>query len=115
VADAVALIYTTFPDASAARRVAQSLLDEGAIACANIFAPHAAVYLWQGAAREEAEVGALFKTTPERAEAAAQRLAALHPYDTPAILHWPARASAGFAAWVADATTDCGTARTVGR
>lgn len=99
----IALIYTTFPDAAAARGAARALLDEGLIACANVFAPHAALYRWEGAVRQEAEVAALLKTTPERAEQAAQRLAALHPYDTPAILRLPAGADPAFAAWVAQA------------
>lgn len=98
--DRIALLYATFPDAGAARAAARALLDARLIACANIFAPHTAVYRWDGAVQEGAEVAALFKTTQGQARAAAARIAELHPYDTPAILTLGAEAAPAFAAWV---------------
>ena len=96
----IALLYVTFPDAGAAGAAARALLDAQLIACANILAPHTAVYRWEGTVQEGAEVAALLKTTRGRAQDAAARVAELHPYDTPAILTLDADAAPAFAAWV---------------
>jgi periplasmic divalent cation tolerance protein len=99
--DRIALLYATFPDAGAARAAARALLEARLIACANIFAPHTALYRWEGEVAEEGEVAVLFKTTRAQARAAAARIADLHPYDTPALMILDAEAAPAFAAWVA--------------
>ncbi|MEM6586375.1 MAG: divalent-cation tolerance protein CutA [Pseudomonadota bacterium] len=81
-----ALIYAPFPDADTARSIASSLLDEGLAACANIFDPIESVYVWQGRVESAQESAALFKTTEAQVERAVNRLGALHPYETPAIV-----------------------------
>lgn len=84
--DTMALIYTTWPDAESAQSAAARLLEEGLIACANILAPARSVFRWAGEVQVETEVPALFKTAPARASQLAERIAALHPYDEPAII-----------------------------
>ena len=94
------LIYTTWPDVETAKAAAATLLQEKLIACANIFAPHPAVYEWQGAVQSESEVAVLFKAPAQNAQPLQQRIAALHPYETPAILHLNvAQAPEAFLAW----------------
>ena len=81
-----ALIYTPLPDAQTARSIAGILLEENLIACANILGPVESVFRWKGKQESATETGVLFKTTAQRLERAVSRLAALHPYETPAII-----------------------------
>lgn len=81
-----ALIYSPLPDAETARGIAGALLDEGLIACANIFASVESVFVWEGKRESATETGLLLKTTAEKLDRAVSRLAALHPYATPVIV-----------------------------
>ena len=88
-----ALVWCPFPDAESARSAADALLDDRLIACANIFGSVESRFVWDGARATGSEVGVLFKTTPERLDDVVERLGALHPYDTPAIIGWQADAA----------------------
>lgn len=83
-----ALIWSPFGSLEQARPVAETLVHEGLIACANILPRIVSVFHYEGKAQSADEVGVLFKTHPELLDAATQRLAQLHPYDTPAICGW---------------------------
>ncbi len=98
----IALLYTLFPSAMEASDVSQKLLTEGLIACANRMAPCVSHYMWEDALHSEEEYPVLFKTAPDAAEAAMERLRSLHSYDTPAITAWLAEGTAQFAGWVKD-------------
>ena len=95
-----AILYSLFESEEDAKRVARTLVEEELVGCANIGAGVTSIYRWHGALEEAREVPVLFKLAPERLEAAKARLADLHPYDEPAILHWTAGSSAGYAAWL---------------
>lgn len=84
----VSLIYSTFGSAEEARRVALALLQEKLIACANHLAPVVSQYEFRGHFHEEQEFPVLLKTSVEKAGPAMARLAALHSFETPAILQW---------------------------
>lgn len=83
-----ALIWCPFPDRDSARQTASLLLDEKLIACANLVGEMESVFEWNGERDSAAETGVLFKTDASLLDAAVERLAALHPYDTPAIMGW---------------------------
>lgn len=83
-----ALIWCPFGDEPSAARVAEMLLDEGLINCANIMPAMRSLYVWRGVRGEDRETGVLFKTDSQRLDKAVARLEALHPYDTPAVLGW---------------------------
>jgi periplasmic divalent cation tolerance protein len=85
-----ALIWCPFADEAEAEAAAGSLLDEGLVACANIFPAIRSLYRWQGERGEARECGALFKTHPALLDRAIARLEALHPYQAPAIVGWRA-------------------------
>ena len=89
-----ALIWAPFADEASAAAAAAQLLDERLIACANILPPMRSLYTWQGERGEAVEVGVLFKTDASLLDAAAARIAELHPYDTPAVLGWRCDAAA---------------------
>lgn len=104
---AMGLLYTTWPDAGGAEAAAEVLLGEGLIACANILGESRSVFQWREEIRHERETIALFKTSRKRAEAAAARIAQLHPYDEPAILNLsvdPSGSAANFLSWVEQTT-----------
>ncbi len=88
-----ALVWCPFPDRATAREIASRLLDEKLVACANIVGTIEALFAWDGERGEGDEVAVLFKTTADRLDAAVERLGALHPYDTPAVLGWRCEAA----------------------
>lgn len=81
-----ALIWCPFPDRESARRIANSLLDENLVACANLLGAIESIFQWQGNRDSAQEIGVLFKTDAAVLKRAVARLAVLHPYDTPAIM-----------------------------
>jgi periplasmic divalent cation tolerance protein len=100
-AEVPALIWCPFPDAASAAAIADALLDEGLVACANILPGITSHYVWNGERGSGEEVGTLFKTNAAVLAAATARLAELHPYDEPAIVGWHCDAAAsGTVAWL---------------
>lgn len=98
-----ALIWCPFADEESAALAADRLLDEGLVACVNILPPMRSLYLWQGSKHEAAEIGAVFKTDATLLERAVERLAELHPYETPSVIGWRADAAAqATAAWLGE-------------
>lgn len=89
-----ALVWCTFPDRASAEGVARQLLDERLIVCANITEGMTSVFLWQGSVDHATECGALFKTSADVLDTVVERIAALHPYQTPAVMGWPCPAAA---------------------
>jgi len=83
-----ALAYCPFPDRESARTIAATLLDEKLIACANLLPGVESLFEYEGRCESETEIGALFKTVTEKADALIARLGELHPYETPAIVAW---------------------------
>ena len=100
----VALLHVTFGTAAEAERIGRLMIEERLAACVNLLGPCASIYRWQGEVETATEYRALFKTTPQLARELADRIAALHSYDLPAIEMWPAAAGDAIAAWVDDST-----------
>lgn len=88
-----ALIWSPFGSAEEARSVAETLLQENLIACANILPQVVSVFHYEGRVQSGSEVGVLFKTHPALLDSATSRLAELHPYDTPAVCGWLAESA----------------------
>lgn len=96
-----ALIWCPFPDEAAAARAAAVLLDEGLVACANLVPAIRSLFVWSGERGEAREAGALFKTRAGLLDRAVERLCALHPYETPAVVGWRCDAAgAATLAWL---------------
>lgn len=95
------ILYTTCPSADACKKIADVLINEKLVACANITPHIMSVFLWDGAVQTENEAAMILKTTPERAAHAAKRLRELHPYEVPAIMTWSATSdNDAYSAWV---------------
>ena len=98
----LALLYATAPDADAAASLARTLVEERLIACGNVLPGVRSVYRWEETVTESAEAVLICKTTAAKADAAAVRLAELHPYDVPAVVRLDAGSgAAAFVGWVA--------------
>lgn len=98
---AAALIWCPFPDQPAALAAINTLLDEKLVACGNVLPGVTSVFVWNGKKDSAREVGALLKTNTDLLDAAAARLAEIHPYDEPAVLGWRCdAAAAGTLAWL---------------
>ena len=96
-----ALIYCPFPDPASARKVGQTLLDEGLIGCINIGGSISSLFEWAGERSEGEECPVILKTDAALLDQAVARLEDLHPYDSPAVLGWPCIASPGTREWLA--------------
>lgn len=85
----IVLIYSTYPDAAAARRTAEALVAAKLAACVNILAPMQSVYAWQGKIETNSETAAIFKTSRALAQTLIETARPLHPYDIPCFLIQP--------------------------
>lgn len=95
------LLYTTVKNKQEALAIAEALLAEKLVACANILPPHTAVYHWQGAMQQEEEVLMLLKTSTAVESRVMARIAQLHSYNCPCILALPVEAAEpAFAQWI---------------
>ena len=100
------VVLTTMPDEDAAGGLASVLVEERAIACANIVPGITSVYRWDGEVKRDPEVLVVMKTTAGRAESLQARIGVLHPYDVPEILVLPVSGGhAPYLEWVASEVT----------
>lgn len=99
--DAPLLIYTTWPDAGAARGFAHEAVGRGLVACANLAPAIASIYRWEGAVRECVEHPLWLKTTRRATDPLRALLVARHPYETPAFLALPIDSDASWAPYIA--------------
>lgn len=97
----ITLIYSTFANKADAVTAFKTLLDEKLVTCANIMAPHTAIYPWEGKIAEETEVGVYFKAPESHAADVMTRLREIHPYELPCILQLEAAALTNYAGWLA--------------
>lgn len=103
----LAIVLTTVPADPNGASLARTLVEERLAACVNLLPAMSSIYRWQGAVESADERQLVIKTTRERVEALQRRIAELHPYDVPEMLVLPvAGASAAYAAWLREATTD---------
>lgn len=86
MSESASLALSTFPDIETARRIAQQLVAEKLVACANIIPTVESIYRWQDKMESAHETLVLFKTTATRYAAFQAKLKSLHPYDVPEII-----------------------------
>ncbi|MEY2983690.1 MAG: hypothetical protein RLZZ568_307 [Cyanobacteriota bacterium] len=81
----IVFFYIPVPDLATAETLVRTLLAERLIACANILPTIQSVYWWQGEIETTTECLVIGKTCSALSGTLRQRLAALHPYETPCI------------------------------
>ena len=84
--DQIVLLYTTWPDAETAERVAELAVGQRLAACANLLGGGLSIYRWEGDVQKSTEVVAVFKTTSAQAQALSQLIVERHPYEVPSVL-----------------------------
>ncbi len=97
----IGLVYSNFESADQAKEIAKSLIERGIAKCANIMAPHTAIYEWKNTIEKTNEVAVLFKCDPYKKEQLIKALKEIHPYDVPCILDIDASAIPEYAKWLA--------------
>jgi periplasmic divalent cation tolerance protein len=99
------IVYSTFPDAAAAGRVADALVREKLAACVNIHAPMTSIYEWQGRIESEDEVAVFIKTRASLADDTIAAARKRHPYSVPCFLKLPvAGGNDDYLAWLREQT-----------
>jgi periplasmic divalent cation tolerance protein len=86
MADQVLLAISTFPDVETANRVAEALVTEKFVACANLIPGVHSIYRWKEKIETAGEVMVFFKTIEDRLAAFEEKLRLLHPYEVPELI-----------------------------
>ncbi|MEQ8823658.1 MAG: divalent-cation tolerance protein CutA [Filomicrobium sp.] len=101
------LVYTTFPEIASAKRVGGQLVEAGLAACVNIQGGMTSIYRWEGKLETSEEVVMIIKTSSSCTDEVIKTVEQLHPYDTPAVLAWPATGgSDGYVDWIHEMTAN---------
>jgi periplasmic divalent cation tolerance protein len=77
------IVFATFPDVGAARRIVRTLVEEQLIACGNLVPNVESIYRWKGDVVASTEVLGIMKTEEDRFEQVQIRLREMHPYEVP--------------------------------
>jgi periplasmic divalent cation tolerance protein len=100
----VVMVYSTWPDAGAARACGEKLIRERKAACATVVPGGTSVYLWQGKIEHSEEALLLVKTSASRASEARDLIVTEHPYELPCVTVFRIErelSHARFADWIA--------------
>ena len=82
-------VYTTLPDANAAKSLSLALVEERLAACVNIHAEMTSIYEWQGKIETGPEVPVFIKTRRDLAQRVIDFSRPRHPYTVPCFLILP--------------------------
>ncbi|MFQ5621371.1 MAG: divalent-cation tolerance protein CutA [Candidatus Nanoarchaeia archaeon] len=93
------IIYITNPSKEVAKELAKYLLDEGLIACANIF-PVQSMYRGKEKLEEGEEFILLAKTKDALFEKVKESVLEKHPYEVPCILKLNVEANKEYEDWL---------------
>ncbi|CAM2150114.1 periplasmic divalent cation tolerance protein [Pararobbsia alpina] len=102
---AVTVVVTTLPDAETADAITREALETRVAACVQQAVPVRSSYRWEGSLETTDEYTLTFKTSPARAQALVDLIAARHPYAVPEIVSWTVDASLSYAQWVQTETS----------
>jgi periplasmic divalent cation tolerance protein len=93
------LLYVTCADKVEAKKIAQVLMKEKRIACANMY-PITAIYPWEGKIEDGEEYILLLKTVEEKYDGVVTRVKELHSFDVPCILKIDITPNKEYEKWV---------------
>lgn len=74
-------------------------MEKGWIACGNIF-PIKSHYMWKSKATREDEYVSIVKTGLHLVQKFTAYAEAVHPYETPCVIHWTANANESYVKWI---------------
>ena len=97
------VVLVTAKDARQARKIADGLLRDKLIACANIVAGVQSMFWWQGKVDAAKEVLLVLKTKRSLFKKVAAKVKALHTYQTPEIIALPiVEGNGDYLKWISD-------------
>jgi periplasmic divalent cation tolerance protein len=97
----VVVVYATVPTLRLANEIGRALVEGALAACVNILPAMTAIYMWDGALNEDAEVVLIVKTHRQQTAAVIHAVRSRHPYENPALLVLPVLAgSETYLSWV---------------
>lgn len=98
------IVFVTTKDKAEAEKIAQTLLREKLIACANIISPIDSRFHWEGKIDSAEECLAIMKTHKSLFLELEKRVKVLHSYDVPEVLALPiVEGSADYLSWMRSA------------
>lgn len=93
------LVYITNKDKKEAEKIANRLLKNKLIACANIF-PIKSIYTWKGKLQNCREVALIAKTQNKNFEKIKKEVKKTHSYECPCIIKISASANKEYENWI---------------
>lgn len=101
----ILIVVTTVGTQEQALDIAHALVHERLAACVNIVPGIRSIFRWQGKIHDEGEFLLLIKTTADKFEAVKKKIRAIHTYELPEILGFPAPVfEERFAAWIGESS-----------
>ena len=101
------LIYITISNEEAATHIAEKLVSENLVACANIIPTIKSVYKWQNQMETNSESVVLFKTTKSMEQIVINRIKELHPYQLPCVVSFDiADGNGDFLNWISQSVME---------
>jgi periplasmic divalent cation tolerance protein len=95
------MVLVTTANKGEAEKIAQALLKERLIACANIINPVTSFFFWSGKIDEGEECLMVMKSRRDLFAELAERLKGLHSYEVPEVLAIPiVEGSAAYLGWM---------------
>lgn len=95
------MVMVTASSKQEAEKIAQQLLEEKLIACANIVGPVSSHFHWAGKIDKAEEYLMLMKSRADLFEALSVKVKALHSYEVPEVLALPLlKGSAAYLDWL---------------
>jgi periplasmic divalent cation tolerance protein len=97
----VIVVLTTAPSQEVADTIAETLVEERLVACANLVPGVTSVFRWKGQVFRDSEILVVLKTTTAQLGPLRRRLVELHPYELPEMLALDVRGGHGpYLEWV---------------
>ena len=101
----IIVIFVTASSTEEARKIGQTLVEEGKVACCNIVQPIESIFKWQGKLNIEREALMIMKTREDLFNAVEKRVKELHSYEVPEIIALPiTQGSKSYLDWVVKET-----------
>jgi len=82
-------IYVTTSDQEEATEIAQILVEQRLVACANILGSTTAIYWWEGKVERGSEVALIMKTCADLLDQVTEKIKDIHSFDCPCIVALP--------------------------
>ena len=100
-------VLCTCPDSGTAETLAETLLQEKVIACANLIPALESLYWWEGKIQKDREILLILKTARKFFNRVEMLIKKKHPYQVPEIIALPIlEGSAPYLSWISDSLGD---------